>query len=184
MYNLSSLLDSYIWQRNQKWQQQHPQLQSQVSEIDMENLGVYGTWKTSIQIKPPTKSVQLYFLPLQTQRAKWGSLFSEIQPPLPHFCQSDPPPPPPSPPLLPALCLHTEPPLVGSAGICGGAGKISQSGVRVPEGREGEPMIKPQEKKWAGPRAWVCDRRVDEEKRWQLLFDFIVNLIAINFSNL
>lgn len=36
----------------------------------------------------------------------------------------------------------------------------------------------------AGLHAWVCDRRVDEEQRWQLVFDFIVNSMNISAAAL
>lgn len=62
-----------------------------------------------------------------------------------------------------------------------GAGRSSQSGVANAERQDGEPISRSTGSERAGLRG-VCDRRVDEEQRWQLVFDFIVDSTAINFT--
>lgn len=59
---------------------------------------------------------------------------------------------------------------------------MGQSGVANAERPVSEPVKTGGAAEGAGPRAGVCDRRVDEEQRWQFVFEITVNSTANNFN--
>ncbi len=105
----------------------------------------------------------------------------------PHFCQPDPR-------HLLLLLLLLFPPfghkpsrywsklLVQCARDGRGREGRANEELRTRRDRTGNQLAEEGTQRGAGLHAGVCDRRVDEEQRWQLVFGFIVNSTANNFA--